>query len=284
MIKIGGQCEGCSHAYWEELSRSKTPDSDSSVAAGEEPLPEAASRVSDVNADEGTIYNNPERALMNAVTRLTEIQTALSSPDKSTVEMVTGTASHVVSRDRHDALCQEQQILSARINAIFRCIGLLESHQKVSKAVEITFGWKGLERIQKAARGSYFSSLPYYQMLSNCKDKLPGVGDLLQFMDQIFSNQVSPLVTIYELCKDIKSNRVRHEFRMSDPMQLLSHWDILHNPSTPDGHATRSVVLADGLDSLTIEIFGNALKLHPLVFVRHLWRSLGRDVTYTDGE
>ena len=166
MIKIGGQCEGCSHAYWEKLSRSKTPDSDSSVAAGEEPLPEAASRVSDVNADEGTIYNNPERALINAVTRLTEIQTELSSQNNSTMETVTATASHVVSHDSHDELCQEQQILSARINAIFRCIGLLESHQKVLEALRYAYPWEWRDRCQEAARGSYFSSLPYYQILS----------------------------------------------------------------------------------------------------------------------
>ena len=98
-------------------------------------------------------------------------------------------------------------------------------------------------------------------------------------MDEIFSHDVSSLVTIYELCSGTKSSRIRHEFKMSDPAQLLSHWDILHNPSTPDDHAARSVVLVDGLDSLTIEIVGNALKLQPLVFVRHLWRILGRDVS-----
>ena len=257
--------------------------SDPSIAAEEEPLPEAASRVSSTNADEGTVYYNTQRALMNAVNRLTEIQTELSSQNNSTMETVTATASHVVSHDSHDALRQEQQILSARINAIFRCIGLLESHQKVLEAVRYAYSWKWHDRCQEAARGSYFSSLPYYQILSKCKYKLPGIGDLLQFMDEIFSNDVSSLVTIYELCSGTKSSCIQHELKMSDPAQLLSHWDILHNFDTSDGHATRPVVLVDGLDSLTIEIVGNALKLHPVVFVRHLWRNLGRDMLEPEG-
>jgi hypothetical protein len=279
MTKIGDQCEGCSHAYWEGLSRAKTPDSDSSVAAGKEPLPEAALRVSNVNAAEGNIYNNSERALMNAVNRITEIETALSSQANSNMDMVTAAASHVVFDKSHDALRQEQQTLSARINAIYRCIGLLESHQKALEMMgKNSYSWGWLERIQRAAQRSYFQCLPYYRVLSKCKYKLPGIEDLLQFMNETFSNRVSSLVTIYELCSGNKSNRIGHEFRMSEPAQVLSHWDMLHNSDNLDGHATRSVVLVDGLDSITIEIFGNALKLHPLVFVRHLWRNLGRDV------
>ena len=288
MTKIGGQCKGCSHVYWEGVKRAKTPGSDSSITAEEEPLPEAASRVSNVNAAEGNIYDNSERALMIAVNRLTEIETELSSQTKSTVGMVPATASHmvnghhVISHDSHDALCQEQQMLSARINAIYRCIGLLESHQKVFEAVKDGLWWsrrKFQEKIQEIVQRSYFRSLPYYQILLKCRYKLPGIEDMLQFMDENFSNRVSSLVTIYELCSSTKSSRIRHEFKMSDPAQLLSHWDILHNSSTPGDHAARSVVLVDGLDSLTIEVFGNALKVHPLVFVRHLWRNLRRDDT-----
>ena len=293
MTKIGGQCEGCSRAYWEALSRAKTPDSDSSVAAGKEPLPEAALRVSNVNAAEGNIYNNSERALMNAVNRIAEIETALSSQANSNMDMVTAAASHmvnghhVISHDSHDALCQEQQLLSARINAIYRCIGLLESHQKVFEAVKDGLWWSRRERqetIQETVQRSYFRSLPYYQILLKCRYKLPGIEDMLQFMDETFTDQVSSLATIYELCSGTKSSRIQHEFKVSDPAQLLSHGDILHNFDIPDGHAIRPVVLVDGLDSLTIEIFGNALKLHPLVFVRHLWRNLGRVILDHDRE
>ena len=97
-------------------------------------------------------------------------------------------------------------------------------------------------------------------------------------MDEIYSESVSSLITIYEIPSTTNAPLVRHDFKTNGPTQLLSHWDILHS-SNPDCEPSRSVLLVNGLDSVAVEILGDALKLHPLVFARHFWRISGRDIT-----
>lgn len=278
MTRIGDQCKGCSRAYWEGKQR-KAPKSDVGSAVEAESPSEAGSRAPDVTECESTAFDDPERALQRAISRLAQIETQLSSSNLCSAGVASATISGLIDEHQeinqhsHDALREEQQMLKARVTAIFRSVGLFESHDKNSR---LTY-WDRL-KVDKLVQKTYFRHFPYYRILLNLRRKLPGITDLLRFMDDVFSSEVSSLITVYENSGAAESHIVTHELKINDVMQLLSHWDILNNFNS-GGDASRSVLLVDGLDAPAVEVLGNALRIHPLVFVRHLWRNFGRDFT-----
>jgi hypothetical protein len=282
MTRIGGQCEGCSFAYWESKRKKRAATSKASSSADEQSSLDSSSAAPGPDTIEPSIFDDPVGALQDAVKRLTEIESKLNAPNLPGVEMSIEPGAPAANEQPPasqvdcDALLEEQQILRTRFNALFRCIGLSESHEKVWNNVKRRYSYRnrGLEEALQAS--CYFRSLPYYQLLLTLRYKLPGVADLLRFMDVIFSMEVSSLITIYEISSTADANLIRHQFRMGDLTQLLSHWDVLHSCNQV-GEANRSVVLVDGLDSVAVEILGDALKIHPLIFARQLWRNSGMD-------